>query len=90
MHPLGQLRIVVTSGSTVTPIMSHYTAPPPSYKTDTNSKPIYSRGDESREPLLGSPRAAAGPSSGAIFDQPDEGDLPDDFKARIIITLICD
>lgn len=66
--------------------MSHYTAAPPSYQTAPNFKPSYSSpGDEVREPLLGSPRG--GPSSGnGIFDQPAQGDLPDDFKYGVTVS----
>lgn len=43
---------------------------------------------EAHEPLLGSPRA--GPSSntgpGAYYDQPNDGDLPDDFKYGVSVS----
>jgi len=66
--------------------MSHYPVPPPSYQTAPQSKTAYSpTRDEAREPLLGSPRE--GPSSGnGIYDQPDQGDLPDDFKYGVTVS----
>lgn len=57
-------------------VMSQYPAPPPSYGSGPSSKPYQ---DNATSPLLGSPRLSAGPSNG-IYDQPAEGDLPDDFK----------
>jgi hypothetical protein len=56
--------------------MSQYPAPPPSYGSAPAPKPY--RDDDDSSPLLG---ARAGPSNG-IYDQPAEGDLPDDFKVR--------
>ncbi|KAG5645205.1 hypothetical protein DXG03_006723 [Asterophora parasitica] len=55
--------------------MSQYPVPPPSYgSTSPTSKPNnnYFRDNGSQEPLLG--------GSSAIYNQPAEGDLPDDFK----------
>ncbi|KAG6869104.1 hypothetical protein C0993_001669 [Termitomyces sp. T159_Od127] len=56
----------------------HYPVPPPSYGTSAPAKSHnnYSSNAEAQEPLL------AGGSSGAggYYDQPDQGDLPDDFK----------
>jgi hypothetical protein len=57
--------------------MSQYPAPPPFYGSGPAPKPY--RDDDPFFFLLGSPRSQAGPSSG-IYDQPAEGDLPDDFK----------
>jgi len=57
-------------------IMSQYPAPPPSYGSGPAPKPYR---DDASEPLLGSPGSPAGPSNG-FYDQPAEGDLPDDFK----------
>ncbi|KAF7975879.1 hypothetical protein HWV62_8281 [Athelia sp. TMB] len=51
-----------------------YPAPPPGYGSGPTPKPYR---DDASSPLLGSPRAG---TSNAIFDQPEEGDLPDDFK----------
>lgn len=58
--------------------MSNYPVSPPTYKpAGSTQKPNYNSFDESREPLL------AGSSSGrGIYDQPNPGDLPDDFKVR--------
>ena len=53
--------------------MSNYPVPPPIYAPAPKN---YNAGD-SREPLL------AGPSSaGGIYDQPNPGELPDDFKVK--------
>lgn len=61
--------------------MTSYPAPPPSYNAGNGAKHYHST-DEARSPLLGgSPRA--GPSAGGYYDQPD-GDIPDDFKVRIL------
>ncbi|KAJ3995098.1 UPF0005-domain-containing protein [Lentinula boryana] len=52
-----------------------YPVPPPSYGSATPSPKPANYRDESHDPLLG------GPSSGrAFFDQPEAGDVPDDFK----------
>ncbi len=59
--------------------MSDYPNPPPSYQTDRPGAKRYGSTEEAAEPLLGSPRA--GPSAGAIYDQPT--DLPDDFKVSV-------
>ena len=54
--------------------MSNYPVPPPSYPAVPKK---YNAADDSREPLL------AGPSSGGgIYDQPNPGELPDDFKVK--------
>ncbi|KAI0085109.1 UPF0005-domain-containing protein [Irpex rosettiformis] len=61
---------------------TNYTQPPPTYTGPKNT----SRGrDEAEQPLL-SPMP--GSSSGAYFDQPEAGDIPDDFKASTIISAI--
>ncbi|KAJ7924974.1 UPF0005-domain-containing protein [Mycena leptocephala] len=52
--------------------MSQYPVPPPSYGA---AAPKPTR-DEVHEPLLGGPSS----QSGGIFDQPEAGDVPDDFK----------
>ncbi|KAF5380269.1 hypothetical protein D9757_008200 [Collybiopsis confluens] len=54
--------------------MSQYPVPPPSYGSASPTKYNNSR-EESRDPLLGGPS-----SGGAYFDQPQAGDVPDDFK----------
>lgn len=56
--------------------MSQYPVAPPSYGSSSSSpKP---NADSAREPLL----SASGSNSGAggFHDQPEFGDLPDDFK----------
>ncbi|KAF7793967.1 hypothetical protein EIP86_005091 [Pleurotus ostreatoroseus] len=55
---------------------SNYTVPPPSYSGPTNKLSSVPPEEEATQPLL-SPRV--GPSS-AIYDQPEHGDVPDDFK----------
>lgn len=59
----------------------HYPVPPPSYGTSAPSKPHnnYFSNAEAQEPLL-----AGGSSSGAggYYDQPGQGDIPDDFKVK--------
>lgn len=61
--------------------MSQYPAPPPTYQpTSPASNNKYY---DASSPLLGSPRSqsAQGPSgTNGFYDQPAEGDLPDDFK----------
>ena len=60
--------------------MSNYPVPPPAYgpaTTQQNSK--YQSVNESNEPLLASSSRGG---AGGVYDQPDERDLPDDFKVR--------
>jgi hypothetical protein len=67
--------------------MSNYPQAPPSYSA---TKPASALSDD--EPLLGGYRSPqAGPSSGAIYNQPAAGDLPDDFKvcAMLIDIMLC-
>lgn len=59
---------------------TNYTQPPPSYSGPTNKPSSVPSDEEAGQPLLGSPRA--GTSSGAYYDQPLAGDVPDDFKVR--------
>ena len=61
-----------------TAMTSNYTAAPPPYQAPSTTKPST---DGSSTPLLGGERVS-GPSSGpgAIYDQPDFDDVPDDFK----------
>ncbi|KAI0755911.1 hypothetical protein BC629DRAFT_1553351 [Irpex lacteus] len=71
-------QLLTTTISTQQPPLSrtmatNYTQPPPSYTGPKNN----SGRDEAEQPLL-SP--APGPSSGAYYDQPELGDIPDDFK----------
>ncbi|KDR75125.1 hypothetical protein GALMADRAFT_98318 [Galerina marginata CBS 339.88] len=66
--------------------MSNYPVPPPAYGPGgSNPKSNYnSVDDESREPLLaGSSRSGGG---GGIYDQPNQGDLPDDFKYGVSVS----
>lgn len=56
---------------------NNYTTAPPSYQSTHNAKYSDVEAAEPFEPLLGSPRAG---SSGAIYNQPAVGDVPDDFK----------
>ncbi|KAK1219932.1 hypothetical protein PQX77_017326 [Marasmius sp. AFHP31] len=66
--------------------MSQYPVPPPSYQATSasNKNNGYQQyRDESRDPLLGSPSR---PSGGAYFDQPEAGDLPDDFKYGVTVS----
>ncbi|KAF5385850.1 hypothetical protein D9615_002261 [Tricholomella constricta] len=60
--------------------MSQYPVPPPSYgAAGPNSKPNngnYFRDNQAQEPLLG----GSSSNSAGIYNQPAQGDLPDDFK----------
>lgn len=58
--------------------MSNYPVPPPAYG---QQNPNYQSVNESREPLLGSSSRGGG-GAGGFYDQPDQNDLPDDFKVR--------
>ena len=61
--------------------MSHYPAPPPTYQATgpaPNNKPR--RDYDTSSPLLGSPSVQSPSGSNGFYDQPAEGDLPDDFK----------
>lgn len=68
--------------------MSKYPQPPPSYAP---TKPAYGSTDDNREPLLGGQRSPQpGSSAGGIYNQPDFGDVPDDFKVSYrIYSLVC-
>lgn len=61
---------------------NHATAPPPYSPAGKHSAQ-----DEATQPLLGSPRAgpSAGGFGGAIYDQAELGDVPDDFKVRLLL-----
>jgi hypothetical protein len=61
--------------------MSNYPVPPPAYGTQQNSK--YQSVDESHEPLLASSSRGG---AGGVYDQPDQGDLPDDFKYGVSVS----
>ena len=70
--------------TTTNSLMSQYPVPPPSYGATVPSPKSPTAGDSLREPLLGSPRFEAGSSSGGIYNQPSPGELPDDFKVRVL------
>jgi hypothetical protein len=60
--------------------MSNYPVPPPSYAPGSKN---YQAAEDSREPLL------SGPSSGGgIYDQPNPGELPDDFKVQDVVKSV--
>ncbi|KAK0476695.1 UPF0005-domain-containing protein [Armillaria novae-zelandiae] len=56
--------------------MSQYPVPPPSY----GATPKANRTNDPRDPLVGSS------SGGAFYDQPEAGDLPDDFKYGVSVA----
>ncbi|KAF8552189.1 UPF0005-domain-containing protein, partial [Imleria badia] len=57
--------------------------PPPAYQaTGSSSKPLINPGFDSAEPLLGRPRSPGG----AFYDQPEQGDVPDDFKYGVTVS----
>ncbi|KAF9478789.1 UPF0005-domain-containing protein [Pholiota conissans] len=58
--------------------MSNYPVPPPAYGPNNNRAHT---DDESREPLLASTSRGNG-----IYDQPAQGDLPDDFKYGVSVS----
>jgi hypothetical protein len=59
---------------------SQYPVPPPSYLPSGSSrKPIAIPEDNVNSPLLGRSRSPGG----GIYDQPQQGDLPDDFKVTL-------
>jgi FtsH-binding integral membrane protein len=64
-----------------------YPVPPPSYGASGSSpRPHHSfTEDETHEPLLGGFRSP-GQSGGGIYDQPAQGDLPDDFKYGVTVS----
>jgi len=64
--------------------VSNYPVPPPAYgPAAAQQKSNYQPVDESREPLLAtSSRGGAG----GFYDQPDQNDLPDDFKYGVSVS----
>ncbi|KAF5355576.1 hypothetical protein D9758_006373 [Tetrapyrgos nigripes] len=60
--------------------MSQYPVPPPSYGSTAPKNSNYR--DEARDPLLGS----SSRGGGAYFDQPEAGDVPDDFKYGVTVS----
>jgi hypothetical protein len=65
--------------------MSNYPVPPPAYGPAGQQKPNYSSVNESREPLLAS-SSRGGSGAGGFYDQPDQNDLPDDFKYGVSVS----
>lgn len=63
---------------------TNYPTAPPSYTGPTNKISTATPDEEAAQPLLNS---RAGPSAGfgGYYDQPDAGDVPDDFKVCIYI-----
>ncbi|KAF8840688.1 UPF0005-domain-containing protein [Paxillus ammoniavirescens] len=60
---------------------SQYPVPPPVYQpSGSSSKPNY--GSNASEPLLGRTRSPGG----GIYDQPEQGDVPDDFKYGVTVS----
>ncbi|KAJ8594659.1 UPF0005-domain-containing protein [Rhizopogon salebrosus TDB-379] len=61
---------------------SQYPVPPPLYKPSGSSrKPAFAE-DDATSPLLGRSRSPGG----GIYDQPQQGDLPDDFKYGVTVS----
>jgi hypothetical protein len=64
---------------------SQYPVPPPSYLPSGSSrKPVVIPEDDVNSPLLGRSRSPGG----GIYDQPQQGDLPDDFKVTLPRTYV--
>ncbi|KAF8871871.1 inhibitor of apoptosis-promoting Bax1-domain-containing protein [Gymnopilus junonius] len=63
--------------------MSNYPVPPPAYGSAGSPKRANYQGvdEEAREPLLASTSAGGG-----IYNQPAQGDLPDDFKYGVSVS----
>jgi hypothetical protein len=68
--------------------MSNYPVPPPSYGQGTPAKGqnYHSIDTESREPLLAGSSRDAHNGPGGFYDQPGQGDLPDDFKYGVSVS----
>lgn len=66
---------------------SQYPVPPPSYlPSGSSNKPTSVPDDNVHSPLLGRSRSPGG----GIYDQPQQGDLPDDFKVSLPrIYVLC-
>ncbi|THU96759.1 UPF0005-domain-containing protein [Dendrothele bispora CBS 962.96] len=60
--------------------MSSYPIPPPSYGSTQPKNNTYR--DDAHDPLLGS----SSRGGGAYFDQPEAGDVPDDFKYGVTVS----
>ena len=72
---------------------SNNPVPPPAYQaTGSSRKPLIDPGFDAAEPLLGRPRSPGG----AFYDQPEQGDVPDDFKVWMcpetspVRSFLCD
>ena len=72
---------------------SHNPVPPPAYQaTGSARKPLIDPEFDAAEPLLGRARSPGG----GFYDQPEQGDIPDDFKVwkhpetLTIYSLLCD
>ncbi|KAF8813877.1 UPF0005-domain-containing protein [Phlegmacium glaucopus] len=64
--------------------MSNYPIPPPAYgPTGAQQNPNYHSVNESREPLIATSSRGGG---GGFYDQPNQGDLPDDFKYGVSVS----
>ncbi|PPQ98710.1 hypothetical protein CVT24_003418 [Panaeolus cyanescens] len=64
--------------------MSNYPVPPPTYAQGSQApKTNYHSTDEAAEPLLGSSSRGG---AGGFYDQPAQGDLPDDFKYGVSVS----
>ncbi|KAI9571686.1 hypothetical protein HD554DRAFT_1806685 [Boletus coccyginus] len=62
---------------------SHNPAPPPAYQAIGSSrKPLIDPRFDAAEPLLG--RASS--PGGGFYDQPEPGDVPDDFKYGVTVS----
>lgn len=80
MIPASSARPVLDALPPLPVTMSNYPVPPPAYgPAATQQNPKYQSVDESHEPLLAS---SSHGGAGGVYDQPDERDLPDDFKVR--------
>jgi len=63
--------------------MSNYTQAPPSYQPAPSGPSKYGSTNEAAEPLLSNEsrgESSRGMGMGGVYNQPNEGDLPDDFK----------
>jgi hypothetical protein len=63
---------------------SQYPVPPPSYIPSGPSRKLAFAEDDATSPLLGRSRSPGG----GIYDQPQQGDLPDDFKVFLSETAL--
>lgn len=61
-----------------------YSNPPPPYSAPAGKLSGLPRDEEAAQPLLGSPVAGTS-SAGGIYNQPELGDVPDDFKVRSLV-----